>query len=377
MARRGENIYKRKDGRWEGRLLFEKGKYRYFYGKSYKEVKNKMRLFQEDAKSYVKENFRQTTMASELLELWLENDACIRVKPSTYESYYHCMHKHILPFFRKDTDNCINEESVLRFIRVLREDSSLANTSKKKVLTIFKIALRDVLKGNPDRAAIIELVRLPKLEVKEVEIFTVKEQRLLETAALRSKDARSLGIVLCLYTGIRLGELCALTWKDIDMENGMMSINKTVSRTKKFNGDGMKTGLVVGTPKSRNSMRKIPLPAFLLKIVEEGRLDGENEYILTGGSKPFDPRSFQKLYKKLLKENELPDHKFHAIRHTFATRGLELGIDIKTLSELLGHSSVSITLNIYAHSLLEQKKAAIEKFNTMHIASAELSKLAV
>lgn len=282
MARRGENIYKRRDGRWEGRLLFEKGKYRYFYGKSYKEVKNKMRLFQEDAKFYVKENFQQTTIASELLELWLENDACMRVKPSTYESYYHCMHKHILPFFRKDKNNNINEESVLRFIKVLREDASLANTSKKKVLTIFKIALRDVLKGNPDRAVIIELVRLPKLEVKEVEIFTVKEQRLLETAALCSKDARSPGIVLCLYTGIRLGELCALTWKDIDMENGMMSITKTVSRTKKFNDSGMKTELVVGTPKSRNSMRKIPLPAFLLKIVEQGRLDGETEYILAG-----------------------------------------------------------------------------------------------
>lgn len=379
MARRGENIYKRKDGRWEARLLIQKGKYRYFYGKTYKEAKMKMRLFQENAKAYKEKQAEQKLTASALLEGWLEKQATMNVKPLTYESYYHCMQKHILPFFQKEQEDRITEESVSRFTKKLSENTLLADTSKKKIFTILKIALRDVLKGELNSSSILETVRLPKLETREVEIFSIKEQRSLEASALHSQDQRALGIILCLYTGIRLGELCALTWGDIDWESGFMSITKTVSRVKIFNHGSKKTDLVVGTPKSRNSMRKIPVPNFLLKLVQQRNLYEGNEsvYILSGKNTPIDPRKFQKLYKKLLLEAHLPDRKFHAIRHTFATRGLELGVDIKTISEILGHSNVSITLNIYAHSLVEQKKAAMEKYNAMHIASAEISKFAV
>lgn len=378
MARRGENIYKRKDGRWEARLLIQKGKYKYFYGKSYKEAKIKMRTFQENANNYKEKQKEQKKSASGLLETWLETQVSNRVKPLTYESYYHCMHKHILPFFRNELDNRITEETVLTFTKKLGEDILLADTSKKKILTVLKIALKDVLKDELNRASILESIKLPKIEMREVEVFSLREQRSLEAAALCSKDQRALGIVLCLYTGIRLGELCALTWKDIDWENGMMSITKTASRVKIFNHKGRKTKLVVGTPKSRNSMRKIPVPDFLLKLVEQRKLckDNDNAYILTGKDVPLDPRNFQKLYKKLLIDANLPNHKFHAIRHTFATRGLELGVDIKTLSEILGHSNVSITLNIYTHSLIEQKKAAMEKYNTMYTVS-DFSKFAV
>lgn len=379
MARRGENIYKRKDGRWEARLLIQKGKYRYFYGKSYREAKLKMRTFQENAKNYREKNAEQKKSASGMLKLWLEEQASNRVKPLTYESYYHCMHKHILPFFQNEGDDRITEETVLGFTKKLSEDTFLADTSKKKILTVFKIALKDVLKDELNRASILESIKLPKIKMREVEVFSLKEQRALEAAALCSTDQRALGIVLCLYTGIRLGELCALTWKDIDWESGMMSITKTVSRTKNFSQGEKKTELVVGTPKSRNSMRKIPIPEFLLKLIEKRKLCDENDnvYILTGKNAPLDPRNFQKLYKKLLTETHLPNRKFHAIRHTFATRGLELGVDIKTLSEILGHSNVSITLNIYTHSLIEQKKAAIEKYNTMYSAVGDLSKFAV
>ncbi|WP_304509579.1 tyrosine-type recombinase/integrase [Anaerotignum sp.] len=379
MARRGENIYKRKDGRWEARLLVQKGKYKYFYGKSYKEAKIKMRTFQENAKNYRDKQEEQKKSASGLLESWLETQVSNRVKPLTYESYYHCMYKHILPYFQHEPDDRITKETVLGFTKNLTEDTFLADTSRKKILTVLKIALKDILKDDLNRASILEAIKLPKIEMREVEVFSLKEQRCLEAAALGAKDQRALGIVLCLYTGIRLGELCALTWKDIDWENGLMSITKTVSRTKVFNPGRRKTELVVGTPKSRNSMRKIPVPRFLLKLVEQRKLceENDNTYILTGKDTPLDPRNFQKLYKKLLMEEHLPNHKFHAIRHTFATRGLELGVDIKTLSEILGHSNVSITLNIYTHSLIEQKKAAIEKYNTMYTAVGDLSKFAV
>lgn len=380
MARRGENIYKRKDGRWEARLLIEKGKYRYFYGKTYKDAKLKMRLFQENAKLHKEKQAEQKTNAYLLLEGWLQKQVTLKnVKPLTYESYYHCMNKHILPFFQNEQTNKITMDTVSQFTKTLGENELLADTSKKKIFTIFKIALKEILKDELNSASILATVKPPKLETREVEIFSIKEQRCLEACALQSQDQRALGIILCLYTGIRLGELCALTWGDIDWESGFMSITKTVSRVKTFKQDSKKTELIVGTPKSRNSMRKIPVPEFLLKLVKQRNLWEENEdaFVLSGKETPIDPRIFQKLYKKLLKEANLRDRKFHAIRHTFATRGLELGVDIKTISEILGHSNVSITLNIYAHSLIEQKKAAMEKYNAMHIASAEISKYAV
>lgn len=374
MPRRGENIYKRKDGRWEGRSLKQDGKYRYFYSRTYRGVKEKMKNYQEIQESGKKKPSGSEKDACCLFETWLE-DAALRVKPSTFESYYRCINKYVIPFFRQDKDQKITEESVLCFVKNMRENTELADSSKKKNLTIFKIALKEILKGSPESFSIIEQVKVPRPEDKEVKVFSLKEQRLIEHAVLNSGDRRAAGIILCFYTGIRLGELCSLKWGDIDMETGTLSIARTVSRIKNFEDEEGKTTLLVGAPKSRKSLRKIPLPEFLLKMSEERGFFRANpdHYILSGGTSPFDPRCFQKLYKKILKEAHVQDRKFHAIRHTFATRALEMGVDIKTISELLGHSSVSITLNVYSHSLMEQKKAAIEKFNHMYHFNMEAS----
>lgn len=163
------------------------------------------------------------------------------------------------------------------------------------------------------------------------------------------------------------------------METGIMSVNRTVSRIKTFQEEGNKTELFVGTPKSRKSFRKIPLPSFLLKILMESRSTSTSEesYVLTDKDVPIDPRVYQKFFKRVLQNAGVKERKFHAIRHTFATRALELGVDIKTLSEILGHSSVGITLNIYAHSLMDQKKIAIDKFNDMHLTNMNGALIAV
>ena len=378
MPRRGENIYKRKDGRWEGRSLKQNGRYQYFYSRTYKGVKEKMKNYQENHKSAREKRSGDGNNAISLFEAWLE-EVSLRVKPSTYESYYRCMNKYVIPFFEQDRNKQITENAVLRFVKVIRENTALAESSKKKNLTIFKIALKEILKGSPECFSIIESVKFPKPEDKEVQVFSMKEQRIIEHAAMKSGDWRTIGIILCFYTGIRLGELCALKWSDIDMETGTLSISRTVSRIKHFEEGENKTSLFVGAPKSRKSLRKIPLPKFLLNIVEEygGCYGNQDHYIFSGRDIPFDPRCFQKLYKKILKEAHIQDRKFHAIRHTFATRALELGVDIKTISEILGHSSVSITLNVYAHSLMEQKKAAIEKFNNMYHLNTEVAAYAV
>lgn len=373
MPRKGENIYKRKDGRWEGRQLKEEGKYQYFYGKSYREVKEKVRNFLENKKSFERINKKQGQKASAQFEAWLEGEILDRVKPSTYESYYNCTKKYVIPFFSRSENERITADSVSRFIRALKNEASISESYKKKILGVFKTALRELLKNSPDSPVILELIKLPKTEENEVQIFTRKEQGLIEMAALNYEDKRTLGIVLCFYSGIRLGELCALRWSDFDIETGTMSIKRTVSRTKSFNSSDSKTVLNIGTPKSRTSSRTIPLPDFLINIAKRYMLQGEKEscYVLSGTDTPMDPRAYQKLYKRILIKAGVKDRKFHAIRHTFATRALELHVDIKTVSEILGHSNVAITMNVYVHSLMEQKKIAIEKFNSMHISSME------
>lgn len=379
MARRGENIYKRKDGRWEGRIQKRNGKYQYFYAQRYKDLKEKMKDYQEPTQSVAKTQSKPWDNAAALFETWLEGDVSLRVKPSTFENYYGCMHKYVIPFYKQEGNGEITETSVLRFVKAVRENTLIAETSQKKILSIYKMALKEILKEAPNYLPVVEMIQLPKADTRSINVFTMKEQRLIEYAAITSEDRRMLGILLCFYTGIRLGELCGLKWSDIDLEAGTLSIVRTVSRNKNFEEGGNKTILLVGSPKSKKSMRKIPLPVFLLKLIEKNRLPAteDSSYMLSGRDIPLDPRCYQKLFKKLLRDTGLKDCKFHTIRHTFATRALELGVDVKTLSEILGHSNVSITLNIYAHSLMEHKKAAIEKFNNMHIMNMNLTSFAV
>ena len=379
MPRRGENIYKRKDGRWEGRQLKTDGKYQYFYGKSYREVKERMKSYQENGKSIMKKEVKALVNASYLFESWLDSDLSKRVKPSTFESYYHCIKKYIIPFYISRDYYQITENSVLEFVKFMHDDNSISQSYKRKILAVYKTALREILNNSPDSLIILTQVKFPRAEQNEVQVFTMKEQCLIEKAVLSCPDKRTLGIVLCFYSGIRLGELCALKWCDFDFENGTLFINRTVSRTKNFSDDDNKTILLIGTPKSRTSSRKIPLPSFLIIILKDYyELSGkEYSYFMTGNEIPIDPRAFQKLYKKILDKAGVPDRKFHAIRHTFATRALELSVDIKTISDILGHSNVSITMNIYAHSLMEQKKIAIDRFNNMHMVSMEPGQFAV
>ena len=379
MPRRGENIYKRKDGRWEGRLLKPEGKYQYFYGKTYREAKEKMKLFLENKPAAPDINSKPETKAADLFLSWLECRAIHRVKPSTYESYYHCIQKYIIPFYQNDGYRDISEDTVSIFSINITKDSSLSDAYKKKILTVFKTALREILLDQKEASVILQSIKMPKTEQKEVPIFTRNEQRLIEWTAMNDGDKRALGIVLCFYTGIRLGELCGLRWSDFDLEAATMSVKRTVSRTKNFKNSDKKTILHIGTPKSRTSIRKIPLPAFLIPIARQYKLTGKKEdcYILSGNDTPIDPRAYQKLYKKILVKAGMKDRKFHSTRHTFATRALELHVDIKTVSEILGHSSVAITMNVYAHSLMEQKKIAIDKFNDMYIASTAPQPFAV
>ncbi|MPL94259.1 Tyrosine recombinase XerC [bioreactor metagenome] len=377
MPRKGANIYKRKDGRWEGRLLKAEGNYQYLYAKSYKEVRQKMRDALEQKLSKSKNTKYAQKNAAGLFEAWLESGISARLKPSTYESYYHCLHCYVIPHFKLAENREISDVTIARFVTKLCCNTAISESYRKKILSIFKLSLRAIYKNVPESASLIACVSLPRVkEPKEISVFSLSEQRSIEYAIKGLTDTKALGMLICFYTGIRLGELCALKWNDIDFEAGTMSIVRTVSRIRNFGDGDHKTLLHVGIPKSQSSSRKIPLPAFLIKLANN-RPSNENCYFLTENSEPFDPRIYQRYYKRLLARAGVRDRKFHTIRHTFATRALELGVDIKTLSELLGHSNVSITLNVYAHSLMEHKKAAIHKFDELHTTHMNVAVCAV
>ena len=370
MPRKGENIYKRKDGRWEGRVLKLDGKYRYLYAKTYREVRSKMKDTRELNKFVNTKRTNKKESAADLFEAWLSGEIMTRLKPSTYENYYHCINKYVIPYFRLPGNAQLSEESIRQLVEEINQNAAISVSYRRKILSILKTALREIYRDVPNHPSVAELVTLPKVRSsKEVPVFSMKEQRMIEHVVQQSEDKRLLGIMLCFYSGIRLGELCALKWEDFDFEAGAVSITRTVSRIQNREPNREKTVLHVGTPKSETSLRKIPLPAFLLRLIEKYSLPFEEDdcYMLSGKAAPFDPRIYQRMYKKVLAAAGVKDRKFHTIRHTFATRALELGVDIKTLSEILGHSSVNITLNVYTHSLMEQKKVAIEKFNEMHV----------
>ncbi|TEB12145.1 Transposase [Pelotomaculum sp. FP] len=367
MSRRGENIYKRKDGRWEGRILKPDGKYFYLYGKSYREVREKKKNLTNH--EVVVQNLTVAkTNATNLFQNWLNNQSSGRIRRSTYDSYYCCICKYVIPFFQLGEDR-LSERRVGEFVQAVALNQQLSFSYKRKLISIFKTAVRAITKETGISLPTINNLQFAKRANIPVEVFTAKEQIRIEQTILSSNDFRAYGILLCFYTGIRLGELCALCWENIDLESGVMSITATAARVNNYDPQGYKTIIVTGSPKSRYSGRKIPIPAFMTALIKNIASDDriETNYVFSSTNKPTEPRTIQRLYKKILKSANVNERKFHVIRHTFATRALELGIDIKTLSEILGHSSVVITLNIYAHSMLEQKKIAIQKMNSMYL----------
>ena len=322
MARRGENIYKRKDGRYEGRYIkyydiSGKAAYGYVYSRSYSEVKELLAKYKTEKPARQGKN----TLLSEWLKIRQKSQGTL--KPTTKKIYQ----SHILQGFINDL-----------------------NLSPSTVKTIFSI-LRSALSAAEDNGLILNIwdkVKVPKKEKSIVRVLTVNEQKRLENVSASQFDA---GIWICLYAGLRIGEVCALKWSDISFENSTLTVNGTQARTE--------NGVEIIAPKSRSSKREIPIPVILINKLKE--IPQTCEYVLSKNNKPVDIRTYRRHFKKLLQKAGLPDIKYHALRHTFSTRALEVGMDYKTLSEILGHSSVGITLDLYAHSLKEHKRNEMNK----------------
>ena len=365
MARRGDNIRKRADGRWEGRYSIRSesgGKhYRSVYGKSYSEVKEKLTGVIHGTQNMGAFCGNDETAEGE--KAWRDVDFCALVeewlceieksrKYSTYIKYKTIYQCHIQPLFSGDTFPLMNNGHIQNRIAVSEKSDSIRHS----MLAVIKQTLRYAEKQYGWPVPSITNI-FAQNRSHSIDILKRSEQAKLMQFLHKDMDISKAGIFLCLSTGLRLGEICSLKWIDIDPECKLLHVNRTVQRIKSMEGPS-RTVLLETTPKSVFSNREIPIPDTLLSLLMNFKMSGQ-EYILCK-DKPMEPRTYQNRFKRYLGQIMIPDYNFHALRHTFATNCIDSGMDIKSLSEILGHSNVQITLDRYVHPSMDTKRKYID-----------------
>lgn len=370
MAKRGENIYKRKDGRYEGRYVVgktAKGRTRfgYVYGHQYGEVRNSLLLIKAEMvrRRHPKPVCRVSF--AEWVEEWWNSNVAGRIKASSRQTYRNMLNRHLFPAFGEYNLSEITPEVIWAYAREL-EARDYASSTVHGILRLLNSILRSAVEEglilrNPCRK-----VHMRSEKVAKQRVLNRREQRAILAQASEKQDIPAL---LCLYTGMRLGEICALKWEDVNWEQGSILICRTVQRlrsdrenTDRDTRQRQRTSLCVDTPKSSSARRIMPLPGFILEVLR--RLEescGGQGYVFGSDTCPAEPRTVQRRFQALARKSGIEGVHFHSLRHSFATRMLELGIDMKTVSVLMGHSSVRTTLEFYAHSLIENQRAAMDR----------------
>jgi len=346
MEKTGITITKRKDGRYVGKFIAEyadngKAQYHYVYGKTYEEAESKVLIGREIASRYL--SGRYITVGKVYRE-WL-NAVVNRVKESTLANYRNKFEKHILPEFGDIPCADLTAGRINAFINKKLADG-LSASYVRDIFTVFKTMLKYAQEEYSFRLSLKNVV-LPKAERKQVEKISDTEQKKLVSYLKANMSLTAFGILLSLFMGLRIGELCGLKWEDVDFRNKILHIRRTVQRISSANGN-RKTKIVISAPKSATSFREIAIPDMLMKYFEMFR-DEADHFILSGADKPVEPRTMQYRYKKILQSAEVENHNYHKLRHTFATNSAEKGFNVKALSAVLGHSSVTLTLNRYIH----------------------------
>lgn len=370
MARRGENIRKRADGRWEARIIIDynnngKAHYKYLYGKTYKEVKEKKNNLLKQKNPFTQEQTASLKTCNDLFDEWL---AFIRtdIKESTFSKYVFAVEKHLRPELGNLRVCDLTTENLDRFIHnkltqgKLNQKEGLAPKTVVDLLSIFKLALqfgKEREFSPPEQLTIHN----PRQTLPDIKVLDETACKKLETYILNHSDSPiCIGILLSLYTGLRIGEVCALRWEDINSDTKILSVSRTLMRIQDNSPDAKtKTKVIECTPKTGNSIRKIPLPDFICPFLWKLRKN-PSCYLLTGTKSYMEPRSYYNHYKKILSNIDLDLYNYHALRHTFATRCVEQGFDIKSLSEILGHADVSTTMRRYVHPSMKAKRQQMQ-----------------
>lgn len=302
------------------------------------------------------------------LNTWLENYVKPSAKPKTYARYSEIVHKHLKNDLGETEMQNITPLILQKYITELlssgnkKTGAGLSASSVNIIITVIQSSLQTAYNLGYIEKEVASKIKRPKSKEKQVSSFTIAEQKRIEEEVLKITKPKMYGILICLYMGLRIGELLALEWTDVDFSKNEMSITKTCFDGKDKNGV---FGRITNAPKTDTSMRVIPMPKSLIPILKEMKKKAKNQYVISDGEKPLMVRSYQRSFERLLKRLQIPHKGFHALRHTFATRALEIGVDVKTLSEILGHKNANVTLQRYAHSMPEHKKDVMNKIGKL------------
>jgi integrase len=293
---------------------------------------------------------------SEITTLW-KTDKKQYVKKSSYAAYALLIENHLLPAF--GNKYTIEETEVQAFV-FQKLAQGLSQKTIKDILIVFKMILKFGAKNNWIKYIQLDIQYPTQREKQHLEVLSIANQKKVMTHIQEHFTFRNLGIYICLSSGIRIGEVCALTWEDLNTDTAIINVSKTIQRIYTIEDNIRKTELIIDSPKTKNSIREIPMSRDLLKMLKPiKKIVNSSFFALTNDAKPTEPRTYRSYYKNFMKDLGMPNLKFHGLRHSFATRCIESKCDYKTVSVLLGHSNISTTLNLYVHPNLEQKKKAI------------------
>lgn len=295
---------------------------------------------------------------NEIIELW-KSDKKLYVKKSTYAAYVLLIENHISPYFGRLMD--INEDDVQAFV-LEKIKKGLSQKTIKDIIIVLKMILKFAIKFKYLSYKQIDIKFPSDLEKRDLEVLNKNDHKKIITYIQENFTFKNFGIYLCLCTGIRIGEVCGLKWGDLDIEKGIIRIRRTIQRIYIIEGDKKYTKLITDSPKTKNSIRDIPMSTDLIKTIKPlKKVVSDEFYVVTNDENPTEPRTYRNYYKRFLKRLGITDLKFHGLRHSFATRCIESKCDYKTVSVILGHSNISTTLNLYVHPNLEQKKKCIDQ----------------
>ncbi|MBE6083563.1 MAG: site-specific integrase [Tissierellaceae bacterium] len=383
------SIYKTNKGGYTGAISYHdetgKRKRKTFTRKTKREVLNAMEEFKNKhhGKQYI--SSKENITVKEWFHIWFNEYAINSIKQSTRVTYESYIKNHINPRFGSMKLSAVRSDMIQSFYNEKLAGGNLRREGGMKPKTIknihnmlhkaFEQAVNnDIIIKNP-----VKNTSLPKIEKKSIEILTVEQQKKLLKAVV--DERLGIGIFLALGTGMRIGEITGLQWKDIDFEKEIINVKYTFNRLKDYGPNPRnKTELVLGSAKTKGSVRSIPISPELMTRIEiyQNMVESEKEFfgaeysdrgffICNETGNPIEPRYYQKYFKELLEKLELPEMGFHSLRHTFATRAIEMNIPIKVVSDILGHSSITITMDLYAHVLENTKRNEIEKISAMFL----------
>lgn len=367
---KGENIFKRRDGRWEARYIKDRtssGKiqYGFCYGRTYAEAKEKVirqksALLNSQALPQTGQHHDFAFYCDEWLRLRTGE-----IRASTYAKYRTILEKHIKPTLGKFLPVDITTEIVNHFSEELLIGKKLSSKTVYDILIVLHSILQYVATQLSDNISVVK-IHYPKANCKAVRVLSRTEQQRLIQYLSEDMDTCKFGILLAMLSGIRIGELCALSWGDIDLVEQTICIRSTLQRLPNTEASGSpRTHIVVGVPKSDSSARTIPMANRAIALCKRFAVYNDKAYILTGTERYMDPRTLQYRLQKYTHACGLDGVHAHTLRHTFATRAVEVGFEIKSLSEILGHTTTKITLERYVHASMELKRSNMNKLTNI------------